>query len=762
MNYKPEKIGRYKIQAEIGKGAMGVVYRGLDEDLDRTVAIKMLPKSFIEEGDQSIRFKQEAKIVARLDHPNIMKVYSIEYAEDTIWIIMEYLHGNLLSDVMKKGSPDMNQAINIIEQIIHALGYAHALGIIHRDIKPVNIMISPNNTVKIMDFGIAHDKQSDLNLTRTGTIMGTPKYMSPEQFKGVGVDHLSDTYSIGVLAYEIICGEPPFKGSNIMEFAYKHINEKPPPIRNKVPKIPKELETFIHSCLEKNKEKRPQDLNKVSFSPFESETLMVRPKVPFSSKNKTFVYLIPSILIIIVIGTYFYFAKKPDTNTTIHPSNVSPITKTSTSPPPRIATPAVEKPIQIKQPAVLPPQSVVSQNYTPPEPEKIPEPIIIPVAPPQDIVQTPSIPVTDNMETPAAAQQQSLPVTNTPQDNPVPTTIIDTPVETPSLPVNQPEQLPEQPAQSTSPDTLPFLTTPSKAQSSTPAETITSETVTERRIEPYSNVPAIQEPTEESPQQKPASGKQVKKTDQAQTTFTQKTPKPQIMQAQLSRADYLLNQLDSLDFLMIKEAAKELSEMQDKPAKLFDKLTKIFNWYINSPAEESTAIDAISWCCKLAGATGNEKYVNVLTKIINSSNINAKIKSYANKSLTQLFQKNADLKDQESVLIIKQLQSNDYKIIRNTIKELVKNNNYKIEVLREIEKLLAGFAGSPQNTSSAIDVISWCCIALGNSGNNEFVPVLEKIYTSENIHRKAKGHALEALRKLNPQKYPKTLKLPFT
>lgn len=302
---KPDKVGKYVVLDEISRGGMGIVYKGKDESLDRTVAIKMLPKEFFVNTKHKERFQLEARIVAKLDHPNIMDVYAYEEAYETVWIVMEFLKGEILQTRIKRLKKlPVDDAISIIEQIASSLQYAHERGIVHRDIKPANVMIlDENSRVKMMDFGIAYDQaqSSDLNLTQEGTIIGTPKYMAPEQFSGGEVDARSDIYSLGVMAYEMISGELPFIGKNLPEMAYKHMQAVPEPIDKKVPEITRELASFIMKALSKKKEDRPSSLKGLRLRPSEFETVTIEVR---KVSKKARIYKFVLILVILGLGMY--------------------------------------------------------------------------------------------------------------------------------------------------------------------------------------------------------------------------------------------------------------------------------------------------------------------------------------------------------------------------------------------------------------------------------------------------------------------------
>ncbi len=227
---EPEKIGKYVIQSVLGKGAMGVVYKAFDPHIERVVAIKTVRKDLVD-PDLAVqvmaRFQNEAKAAGRLLHPNIVSVY--EYAEDEInaFIAMEYVEGTGLREYLnRKASFDLGQIVAIVSQLLLALDFAHERGVVHRDVKPANLILTSGGTLKVADFGIARIDTS--NLTNAGMVMGTPSYMSPEQCQGKEVDRRSDVFSTGVVLYELLTGEKPFSGS-IEAIAFKICYEEPRP-----------------------------------------------------------------------------------------------------------------------------------------------------------------------------------------------------------------------------------------------------------------------------------------------------------------------------------------------------------------------------------------------------------------------------------------------------------------------------------------------------------------------------------------------------
>jgi len=219
VNELPHSIGKYQIESVLGKGAMGVVYRAFDSKIERTVALKVLHSHLLdgEQGDDfEQRFIQEAKAAARCLHPNIVTVFDFGVHETTPFIVMEYVEGIELKEQLQgEKAFSFVAAIDIITQILEALAYAHDKGVVHRDIKPANIMLMGNGRVKVSDFGVARLDNSDL--TSTGMMVGTPNYMSPEGLHGFVVDNRSDLYSVGVLLFELLTRERPYKGVDLDE-----------------------------------------------------------------------------------------------------------------------------------------------------------------------------------------------------------------------------------------------------------------------------------------------------------------------------------------------------------------------------------------------------------------------------------------------------------------------------------------------------------------------------------------------------------------
>lgn len=248
--------GKYEIIATIGKGGMGTVYKARQTNLDRIVAIKMLSEDLASDAEFRARFQQEATVVAKLNHPNIVQIHDIVSHNNTFCIIMEYLEGeNLQAKIDRDVTVPEKDLILIGAQIARALGYAHEFGIVHRDIKPDNIHVLPNGIAKVMDFGIARFLDSKLK-TQTGISMGTPKFMSPEQVTGKNVDGQTDLYSLGVCLYYCLTGSVPFDGDNAISVATRHLYEQPEPISKANPSVSPETEKIVMKALEKQKVNR--------------------------------------------------------------------------------------------------------------------------------------------------------------------------------------------------------------------------------------------------------------------------------------------------------------------------------------------------------------------------------------------------------------------------------------------------------------------------------------------------------------------------
>lgn len=248
--------GRYEIQTRVGGGGMAIVYRGHDILLDRTVAIKVLRSQFGSDEDFIKRFRREAQAAAKISHPNVVNIYDVGEEEDIHYIVMEYVEGETLKDLINREAPlSAEKAVDIAIQITKALDIAHQHQIIHRDIKPHNILIGKNGNVKVTDFGIARAVTS-ATITHTGSVLGSVHYFSPEQAKGSLTGEKSDIYSLGVVLYEMVTGVLPFNGESPISVALKHLQEDIKDPKSINPNIPQSLENIILRALSKEPEQR--------------------------------------------------------------------------------------------------------------------------------------------------------------------------------------------------------------------------------------------------------------------------------------------------------------------------------------------------------------------------------------------------------------------------------------------------------------------------------------------------------------------------
>jgi len=268
MAKKTQRIGRYKILGELGRGAMGVVYKAEDPNLDRVVALKTIVIEADAEGRKEYerRFFLEAKAAGKLNHPNIVTVYDFGEEEGVAYLAMELVEGNDLRMRLKEsagqGLPAMD-AVDVAQQVAEGLGYAHERGIVHRDIKPGNIMLQPRGQAKIMDFGLARMRVAD-HKTSTGMVLGTPKYMSPEQVAGQPVDQRSDVFSLGIVLHEMLTGTRLFAGEDAPQIMHNVVHvEHEPPTRIK-PELPAMLDFVVARALKKDPALRYQDAFELS------------------------------------------------------------------------------------------------------------------------------------------------------------------------------------------------------------------------------------------------------------------------------------------------------------------------------------------------------------------------------------------------------------------------------------------------------------------------------------------------------------------
>ena len=268
-----ETFSHYKVVSKLGEGGMGEVYLAEDTELDRKVALKVLPQSMADDPERLERFKREAKAVAALNHPNIVTIYNIEEDGGRRFLIMEHIDGDSLDRIVPPGGLPLTKVFDIAEPIADALAAAHERGIVHRDLKPANVMVTADGRVKVLDFGLAklaveaimpsedqptQAAEPTAALTGEGTVMGTAPYMSPEQLQAQAVDHRTDIFSLGIVMYEMVTGQRPFQGDSGIALASSVLKDRPVPITDRRDELPRHLERVIHRCLEKEPRERYQ------------------------------------------------------------------------------------------------------------------------------------------------------------------------------------------------------------------------------------------------------------------------------------------------------------------------------------------------------------------------------------------------------------------------------------------------------------------------------------------------------------------------
>jgi serine/threonine-protein kinase len=247
--------GRYRVLGRLGVGGMATVYLAEDSSLGRKVALKVMAERYAEDGEFVERFRREAQAAARLNHPNIIAVYDRGEAEGRPYIAMEYLQGRTLKQVIQKEGPlSPERAIAFAMQVLAGLRYAHEHGVVHRDVKPHNVLVGDDGRVKVTDFGIAH--AGDPQMTEVGSIVGTAQYLSPEQARGRSVGPQTDIYSLGVVLYEMLAGRVPFEGDSSVAIAMQHVSDEPPPLRSLAPQVPEPLALVVAHAMLKQPSQR--------------------------------------------------------------------------------------------------------------------------------------------------------------------------------------------------------------------------------------------------------------------------------------------------------------------------------------------------------------------------------------------------------------------------------------------------------------------------------------------------------------------------
>ncbi len=257
-NLTGKQFGQYQIVEPLGEGGMAAVYKAYQPSMDRFVAIKVLPAQLAESEEFQARFKREAKILAHLQHPHILPVFDFGEEEGHPYIVMMYVEGGTLAQLIQKQTLSLLEVFRHISQIGSALSYAHGRGLIHRDVKPSNVLIDASGNCLLTDFGLARAEVSDSKLTSSGSVVGTPAYMSPEQGMGKEIDHRSDIYSLGIILYEMLTRRVPFVAETPVAVVFKHVQEPLPPLSSFNVEVPPEVETTLGKALAKNPDERYQ------------------------------------------------------------------------------------------------------------------------------------------------------------------------------------------------------------------------------------------------------------------------------------------------------------------------------------------------------------------------------------------------------------------------------------------------------------------------------------------------------------------------
>ena len=349
----PEKVGRYKIKSELGRGGMATVYRAFDPISNREVAIKVLPPEMLHNLVTRARFKRELKLIASLEHPAIVPVYDVG-GEDNHqpYFVMRYMSGGSLSEMIRKERFSLRDAALIIERLASALDHAHSKGIIHRDIKPDNVLFDASNNPYLSDFGVAKLTEAAVSATDASAneAMGTAAYLSPEQARGEDVDSRADIYGLGAILYEMLTGEPPYQGNTVIGVALQHVNDPVPNVLKIRSDLPGEVDVIIKTAMAKNRDARyatalelARELNKVAFEGDHTipkfPALVDRQTAPARFSNRAGWIVAGLILLIAIAGGVYGFrgqlpflfpaASTPTTSaTSVHPTVAPTLTST--------------------------------------------------------------------------------------------------------------------------------------------------------------------------------------------------------------------------------------------------------------------------------------------------------------------------------------------------------------------------------------------------------------------------------------------------
>lgn len=357
----PQNIGRYEIKSELGRGGMATVYRAHDPSSGREVAVKVLPREFLHDPQFLARFQREIKTVAQLEHPAIVPVYDVGEDDGQPYFVMRNMTGGSLSDWLKQGAFSVQDTARIIERLSKALAYAHKKGVIHRDLKPGNVLFDDHGDAFISDFGVAKLAESASSMTGSG-IVGTPAYMSPEQAQSGAIDGRSDIYALGAIIYEMLTGQQPYKADTPMGVVVKHITEPVPEILREHPDLSNEVDEVIKKAMSKNRDERyataielARALNKAAFGEEGQVTdpQVTRPKlIAPASGNKRVGWIVGGAVVGLLLVVGFLFLNggplsgqaeasptAPASTATVAPV---PVSTSTSAPPTETASPTVE------------------------------------------------------------------------------------------------------------------------------------------------------------------------------------------------------------------------------------------------------------------------------------------------------------------------------------------------------------------------------------------------------------------------------------
>ena len=304
-------FGKYVVQGELGRGGMGIVYKAQDSQLNRTVALKTLPAFFSDDPAFAERFKREAQATALLNHPNIVQVYEADFVGRTSYMALEYVRGGDVSQLIsKRGSVPTREALDMARQVGEALRHAHSHGIVHRDIKPHNLLVTADGTVKVADFGLARAMRTWTSMTGPGALLGSPAYMSPEQVNGAHVDHRTDIYSMGITLYEMLAGRPPFDQGHPLALMHEIEQGRLASLGTVLPEVPVAVERLVSKMTARSPRRRYQDaeqaveaIDEVLQLPLKESSSPTRVR---SRRRRRRGVALLAVLLVVVLSTVLY------------------------------------------------------------------------------------------------------------------------------------------------------------------------------------------------------------------------------------------------------------------------------------------------------------------------------------------------------------------------------------------------------------------------------------------------------------------------